>query len=241
MINLTKSTQLEATLLTLQRKWGDNIIQPLTEIDGQLKGIVTGFRPLDEALAPTCIPVGRLTEIFGQPSSGMTTFACHVIRQAQGERKYAIYIDLEGTFDPDYAARAGVILDRVLLARPESDMRALDLARDLLASGSIGIIVLDIGSIPLGQDRLYRLTTFLMHAQCALVRLETIRSSSDNYGVQPSPASLRLRFERLAWLEKHNDIIGCRSEVQVLKSRNGRGARVRLDLFFENQPFEVRP
>lgn len=239
-VNPSKSAQLETAVAALQSKWGTNVVRPLTEIGAISRPLLTGFPVLDSALAPTGIPYGGLTEVFGYPSSGMTTFAYHLVAQAQGAERYAIYIDLEGTFDPDHAVRTGIALDRLFLARPDSDVRALDLARDLLGSGSIAIIAFDMGQLISGQDRLYRLTTFLLHAQCVLLRMEMLSSGADARHITSSPASVRLLIERQRWIEVHGDIIGVHSAVHILKSRHGMGRQVGLDLHFDTTPDEAK-
>jgi RecA/RadA recombinase len=48
----------------------------------------------------------------------MTTLAHRIVANAPGWRGVAAYIDLTGTLDPDYAARCGVTLERLLIVRP---------------------------------------------------------------------------------------------------------------------------
>jgi hypothetical protein len=232
----TKSHHLEAAIHALQQKFGGDVVRPLTELRAARPGgISTGFPHLDAVLAPGLIPVGVMTELFGRPTSGMTSLAYRIIQQAQASNRYAIYIDLDGTFAPEPAARGGVALDRLILAHPEHEPRALDLARDLLASAQIGIIVLDVGQLPADADRLYRLTSFLLHAQCVLLRLELLPTGSSALPIASSPAGLRLLVKRADWLYRFGDVVGCRSSVSVLKGRHGMGHSALLDLYFEGQ------
>jgi len=241
MMNASKTAQLEEALQTLTRRWGEGVVRPLTEIHGQTLSLCSGFPALDAALAPAGIPTGALTELFGLPSSGMTTFAYHLIAAAQSSGRSAIYIDLEGTFNPTHARLTGVALDRLFLSLPGSDLRMLDVARDLLVSGSIGIIALDIGQTSLADERLYRLSTFLMHAQCVLLRMEMRSPRRDPRQVpHSSPASLRLLIERQRWIEAHGDVIGSRAQVHILKSRHGAGRSVPLDLYFDALPPQIQ-
>lgn len=230
----SRQLQLDRAVAALHQRWGPHSLTPLAQLAQPANGIATGFAALDALLGPAVIPLGALTELFGQPTSGTTTFAYHLIGQAQAGGRYAVYLDLDGTFDPEAAQRAGMALDRVLLAQPESDVRALDLARDLLASGEIGIIALDLGQMPADEDRLYRLTTLLLHAQAALLRVELLPPGWMR-ALPPSPARLRLRLERLRWHEAYGVVIGCRTRVHVVKG-HGVGQHADIDLRFESLP-----
>ena len=53
-----------------------------------IDGIPTGSLSLDIALGGQGIPCGRVVEIFGPESSGKTTLALHVDRQAQTRRRH---------------------------------------------------------------------------------------------------------------------------------------------------------
>ncbi len=55
----------------------------------------------------------------------------------------AAWIDAERVFDPAYAARLGVSLERLPVARADTAEESLDIARRLAASGGIELLVLD--------------------------------------------------------------------------------------------------
>jgi RecA/RadA recombinase len=142
----SRQLQLDRAVAALHQRWGPQSLTPLAQLARPANGIATGFAALDNLLGPAAIPLGALTELFGQPTSGTTTFAYHLIGQAQAGGRYAVYLDLDGTFDPEAAQRAGIALDRVLLAQPESDVRALDGLLDRLAlSRPVTALTVEIG------------------------------------------------------------------------------------------------
>ena len=106
-------------------------------------GVSTGLRALDGVLGPEGLPRGRLIEWFGPPSCGKTTLALQTVAHLQGRGLAAAWIDADRTFDPGYAAARGVALEKMPVARPETAEEALEIARQLLDSGAIDLLVLD--------------------------------------------------------------------------------------------------
>ena len=81
---LDKSKLLEATIKDIQDKYGEGAIMMLGEarkVDVDV--IPTGAFALDVALGVGGVPRGRIIEIFGPESSGKTTLALHIVREAQ--------------------------------------------------------------------------------------------------------------------------------------------------------------
>jgi recombination protein RecA len=104
--------------------------------------ILTGFPELDRVLEGG-FPRGRITELSGPPVSRKTTFALHMVATTQQNGMEAAWIDAEHSFDPGYAARLGVSLERLPVARGDSAEELLDIARQLAASGGIELLVID--------------------------------------------------------------------------------------------------
>jgi len=200
-----KHAQVNAILITLQERWGPAIIQrgfPFPQTSAQ--ALPTGFPALDEALEGG-IPRGRITEILGMPTSGMTTLAYRLIAQAQAGGAFAIFIDPHGIFDTDYARGYGVVLERIFLARPDTHLHLFDLTRDLLTSGGVALITLDLGSARLPDQTLRRLIAPLLHSGCTIVLLRSLTSQA----VSPaSAAALRLHVARSSWIKRSGDIRG---------------------------------
>jgi recombination protein RecA len=105
--------------------------------------IGTGFPALDAALGIGGLPRGRIVELFGGASTGKTTLALQVVAHAQSEALTAAWVDAEHVFDPAYAARLGVQLDRLPVAQPESAEQALEMVRQLAASHAVDLVVVD--------------------------------------------------------------------------------------------------
>jgi recombination protein RecA len=103
----------------------------------------TGFQDLDSALGIGGLPRGAITELFGPPSSGKTTLALQIAAQAQSQACTAAWIDAERVFDPRHAGELGVVVERMPIAVPESAEQALEIARRLVASAALDLLVID--------------------------------------------------------------------------------------------------
>src|SRR5439155_14714237 len=97
---------------SIEKQYGSGSTQKMTS-DGtrHIPSISTGSLAIDLALGVGGLPKGRVIEIFGPESSGKTTLALTVVRNAQNEGGVAAYIDAEHALDPAYMKKLGVKLD----------------------------------------------------------------------------------------------------------------------------------
>ncbi len=224
-----KTARLDAALAAIQMRWGAGSVRLLNNLPSPQPGVLTGFATLDTLLAPGGIPRGAVTELLGVPTSGMTTLAYNIAREGQGTGGYIIYIDVDATFDPAYAAACGIALERLLLARPESDFEALGMAYDLLVSGRELLVLLDLGGCSPDARQLRRIHAALSRSGCiVLLLLNTLRPLAE------STAALRLLVQRRTWLWHGAEIGGYGAEVTLLKSRCHAGAVVSLDFWLDS-------
>jgi recombination protein RecA len=203
---------------------------------------------LDQALGIGGVPRGHLTEILGVPTSGMTTLALKVISQAQAQGDTAAYVDLGGTFDPDYAARCQVRLARLLLARPSTGVKALEIIQDLVTSGGVGVVAFDGVSHLLTETSgaqtltaaLRRLLPGLTQSPCALICLTSLPVGDAPTAVNNIPrsalssfATVRLWLQKEHWLYQRKRLWGYQAQVQIAKNKLGQaGQRVSVAITF---------
>ena len=102
----------------------------------------SGFRALDEVLGGG-FPRGHMVELFGPSGCGKTTLAIQCVARAQENTLTAAWIDADHTFDPAYAARLGVDMQRVPFAQPATAEQGMEIARQLAGSGAVDLIVVD--------------------------------------------------------------------------------------------------
>jgi len=87
---------------------------------------------------------GHFVQIFGKSSSGKSTLVLDGIRQWQerDRENYAMYVNMERSFDKDYAAALGIDLQRLYLVNADYTEQALDIVEAAL-DGGIKFIVVD--------------------------------------------------------------------------------------------------
>ena len=113
-----------------------------------IKAISFGNNDVDSASYCGGIPQGKLIELFGPESSGKSLLSLWLIASAQKMGKVVLLIDVEQSFDPDWARKQGVDVENLFIISemPDDDMsaeRILDYAIKACDSGAFGLIVLD--------------------------------------------------------------------------------------------------
>jgi recombination protein RecA len=95
-------------------------------ISTKYDAISTGSPMLDEAVGIGGIPMGRITQLAGQESSGKTMLALSCIKNYLNENpdNTALFIDAEYTYDPEWAKNQGVDISRVMVIKT-NDAKAI--------------------------------------------------------------------------------------------------------------------
>lgn len=97
------------------------------------------------------LPLGSIVEFFGLESSGKTTTALDVVANAQklfkanGEDKKVLFVDVENSFDADWAQKLGVDTDELIMFSPKEQTaeEILEIILNFIDTGEIGLVVLD--------------------------------------------------------------------------------------------------
>lgn len=159
----TAATMFSDVVTKLQKKHGVHVIQLASEAPAmEAVFIPTGIFALDYALGGG-FAAGRVHVVYGQKSSAKTTVVLKTIASAQqrcatcqkvpdaagkcacGSYRETVvaYLDVEGTFDKNWAAKLGVDNTRLLFTRPEFAEQAIDVADALMRSGECDMICID--------------------------------------------------------------------------------------------------
>jgi len=246
-----KERALDLAMGQIDKMFGKGSVMRLGEMSARIQTdvIPTGCLPLDIALGVGGIPRGRISEIYGNESSGKTTLAYHVIAEAQRAGGTCAFIDAEHALDPSYAAKCGVNVDELLLSQPDYGEQALDIADLLVRSGAIDIFVVDsvaalvpraelegeMGDNQVGlQARLMskalrKLAGSLNKSRCAGVFLNQIREKVGIMFGNPETtpggralkfwSSVRIELRRVENLKSGTDVIGSRSRAKIVKNK----------------------
>lgn len=202
------------------------------------------------------IPEGRIIEISGAEGSGKTTtafllaadFQRKEIKRNPNNPRKILYVDLEITVDPDWAAKAGYDMSEnaevgtIYLTPLDMDgEHILDIIRDFVKTGEVGLVILD--SIPyLVGQQVYeesfekkemggiakllttfvsRITSLLVKNKCTLIGINQLRDNIGGYG-QPwtTPGgrswkfgcTLRLMIKRGSFIDEEGNVLTSSAE-----------------------------
>lgn len=205
-------------------------------LESSRPAVPTGHSSLDAALAgggrgTDGWPRGALAFLDAPRGVGASTLALGTLAAAQASGGLVAWLDLDGTFDAAVAARLGVVLDWLLVARPTDAGEAIELAAWLGRSGLIDTLVLDLGERTAPPDRraLDRLGSLLARSgsTAALVLAPSSRT------VAGAVAGVRVALHRSCWLAVGRDLVGQRVTAVVERHRWAlAGGSAELDLWF---------
>jgi hypothetical protein len=171
-------------------------------------------------MAAQWIERGKITEIVGPLSSGRTSVLVAVLREITVAGGTAALVDADASFDPVSAARAGVVLARVLWVRCDGRRDAAVSAVDLLARcPGFAVVALDAGETPprLSLAQAFRLRQAVRRAEVALILVGRQRVAGAGAAL-----ALRTRREALAWAgprRRPTRLVGMRTALQVLRKQ----------------------
>ncbi|MDE6289274.1 MAG: recombinase RecA [Ureaplasma sp.] len=109
----------------------------------KIEVLSTGNLQLDAALECGGIPRGRITEVYGNESSGKSTLALEMIKSCQSNDGKVLFIDVEGSVDPNYLNNLGISLDKLLVAQPTSGELVFQMIEDALVDDLFDLIIID--------------------------------------------------------------------------------------------------
>jgi recombination protein RecA len=72
------------------------------------------------------IPAARLTEIFGDFSSGKSRIACHILAETQKAGGIAVLVDNERSFDVGLARLTGLDIDNLIYPDPNEKLKSIE-------------------------------------------------------------------------------------------------------------------
>lgn len=137
-------SKLEQAMKDIKNVFGSDKVGSFSEVSKTEGSFTTGSLQADACLKGG-FPRGKISEIYGPEGSGKTTCTLHAIADAQAQGLNALFIDLEGTFDKEYAEALGVNTEppALIYTSPDKGEDALSIAERLIRTGEIGIAVLD--------------------------------------------------------------------------------------------------
>lgn len=137
----TINPELKKTVNELTKQFGHDIIHFASE-EVEKERIPTGIVAIDKLI--TGFPAGAFSIIWGNKGSTKTTTALHLIAEAQKIGKTCLYLDLEHSYDNDWATKCGVDTSKLLIGGNfDNAEQAMDTAIKMCKEKVIDVIVLD--------------------------------------------------------------------------------------------------
>jgi len=169
--------------------------------------------------APETVPwsleglAGRLVELSGPTGAPFLSLACALIRQAQEQGEYAVWVSArEDSFYPPDAAAAGVALPALPVVRLAGSASAGQAADWLLRTGAFALVVLDLGrDLALGLGLQGRLAQLARRQNTAVLIL-----TEKNRGAPSLSSLVAVRAEALRRRDPEGDF---RCGVSFLKHK----------------------
>jgi recombination protein RecA len=244
-----KKEKLEMAISAIQKRWGVRAIgRSASQSTREFPHISTSFPKLDDALGVGGIPRGRIIELIGIPTSGMSTLALKITAQAQLQGVTVVYLDLGRTFDPDYARRCGLRLAQLTLIHPYDVLQALSILSDFVIIGRVDLLVFDMPAHLQDEPQMaQRLSSTLGRLLAPLSksgstvlflsslppRAEATLSAYPKQAILPHFATIRLLIQKERWLYKQRDVRGYEAQVSVVKNKLAPpGQQVRIGITF---------
>lgn len=141
---MSDSKQLELAIAQIERQFGSGSVMKLgSENFEPWPSVPTGALSLDRILGIGGLPRGRVVEIYGPESSGKSTLALSIVAQAQKMGITCAYVDAEHALDPVYMDAVGVRVNDLVFTQPDYGEQALEIVDKLVATGELGVIVID--------------------------------------------------------------------------------------------------
>jgi len=245
-----KKKALELALNKIEKDFGRGAIMTMgKDFKVEVDAISTGAIGLDLALGVNGIPRGRIVEIYGPESSGKTTLTLNIIANAQKMGGEAAFIDAEHAFDPLYAQKIGINLDKLLISQPDNGEQALEITETLVRSNAVDVIVIDsvaaltpkkeiegdMGSSHMGlqarlmSQALRKLTGVISKSKTCVIFINQIRMKIGVMFGNPETttggnalkfySSVRIDLRRIASLKKGDKIVGNRVKAKIVKNK----------------------
>jgi recombination protein RecA len=139
---------MDAVLANIEKQMGNQkkpILVRFGKIERTTEPIISfGIPSVDEASYCGGVPRGKMVEIFGPESSGKSLLTLYTIASAQRQGLECALLDVEQSFDPIWAKKHGVDVDKLIYCQDfESGEQALEYAYQLCKSGAFGVVVID--------------------------------------------------------------------------------------------------
>lgn len=230
------------------KQW-HGILNNATNCLNKIKVIPTGSIQLDQALGIGGFPIGRIVEIYGNESSGKTTIALQLIKEAQQQALKALFIDAEHALDIEYVKSIGIDTNKLLVANPITGEQVFELIEYTIKNKLANLIVIDsVASMLPSQEAennindqqlgaharlmsrgLRKIQALLVNENVCIVFLNQIREKIGVFFGNPETTtggkalkfytSIRIESKKADLIKNNNEKIGIKSKLTITKNK----------------------
>lgn len=261
--------EIDNIIHNFSKDFDGDILHKLSDLE-DIDVIPFGLPSLDTLTGFGGVPRKRITELYGNESTGKTSLALKVLSEAQKMGLRTAFIDMEFSLTKELALKAGVDLEKVIHAQPMSGEEALKLIEKFIEN-DVKLIILDSVSSMVPEDEMEaemdemqvglqaRLMSKAMrkligkvhNSDTALIFINQVRDDINKMGYGDKKttsggkalrfyASLRIELARIGWIVKGENKIGM--NVRALTKKNKMATPMRTcDLeFYFDRGFDAR-
>ncbi len=136
-------TGFDIAKMAIQKKYGSVVRYLSDHGDLKIPTLSTGSLGLDIALGRGGMGLGRVYEVYGNPSGGKTTLALTVLIQAQKRGMSTAIVDAEHAIDPTLVKNMGANIEDILIIQGYSGEDNLDATETLMKTSSVDLVIVD--------------------------------------------------------------------------------------------------
>lgn len=139
-----KVSELNEILKAIRKEKGDKMVVRACDIPN-VERLATGLYEFDDATGGG-FPRGRYSIVYGPESSGKSNICYAAAATAQRlppPCNVVVWVDLESTFDPLWAALFGIDVEKLLVVKPAYGEEAVDMVDALVRAEDVALLVLD--------------------------------------------------------------------------------------------------
>lgn len=226
----------------------------------------SGLMALDIATGIGGLPRGNISMFYGPEAGGKTTLAYAIVANTVKEGGVGILVDVEKKTAPNWIRTVmadcyGIDPDEAIVIQPDDGVDALNIIRksiphtDVIVLDSVYNLVTpaeidgDAGDThwaalaKLLGNNIKPITNALASSNCALVWINQVRASMDQYVEETIPGGwvtkfapiLSGRIRRREQIKKGTEVIGQRGEIRIVKNQCAAPfKRAQFSIYFES-------
>jgi recombination protein RecA len=242
-------SNLNEAIKSINKELGEGTINELSKFgEMKIERISSGSFAIDEVMGQG-VPISRILEIYGEPSSGKSVLSFFMIAEIQKQGKKAAYIDCEQSFSPIFAKGIGVDTDKLIFSQAVCMEDVLNLVNKLVETGELSLIVIDsvaamipqaeingsIGEMQVAlqarimSQALRKLTSAASKSNTAIVFINQTRQKIGQFFGNPSIttggtalrfySSIRLLVKKGKNIEENGEVVGNYVKIECTKNK----------------------